>query len=405
VIVTEDLWRGKVAVVTGAASGIGLALVRRFASEGMAVVMADRDAERVRDAADGVRAASAVDVLDVECDVRRADSVQALADRVAGSLGDVHVLCNNAGVIRPGRVWETTADDWSAIMDVNVLGTVNGITAFVPRMLAHGHTCHVVNTASAAGLFAAPSFAGYCVSKAAVVALSEALAAEVAELPEARLRVSVLCPGSVATNLFQAEVERRRGEGTGLSADTASRWSDRANPGRTDQVSPEIVADHVWTALQVPTFWILPMQSAMKSAALARLGDVEDALRSAAGLDGAPTEPGTLAQYYRLVDGAAPAAALELVADELEFCLTRPDRTIEGSRRDLAAYIEERAPLGHRLVRWASDGDVEFAVGESVDGDTALGTFIAAVRTDGSGRIDRYLAAFYPDRSFGPAPD
>lgn len=397
-----SIWQDKVAVVTGAASGIGLALVRRFASEGMSVVLADRDADRLRDAAEQVRVTSSVDVLDVACDVRRAESMHGLADVVAERLGDVHVLCNNAGIIRPGRVWEMTAEDWSAIMDVNVLGTVNGVTAFVPRMLAHGRECHVINTASAAGLFAAPSFAGYCASKAAVVALSEALAAEVAELPAARLQVSVLCPGSVATNLFRAEVERRRGEGTGLSSDTASRWSDRADPARTDQVSPEVVADHVWAALEVPTFWILPMQLAMKDAALARVRNVEGALRGGGVLDGARTAPGVLARYYELVDGATPGAALDLVADELEFCLARPDRCIEGSRADLAAYIEERPPLAHRLIRSARDGDVEFAVGESVDGQTALGTFIAAVRTDGSGRIDRYVAAFYPDRSLGP---
>ena len=172
----ERTWAGKVAVVTGGASGIGLALARRFAAEGMDVVIADRDPSRLDEAGREVRAAGAPRVLTAVTDVALEAEVQRLADRVAGELGDVHLLCNNAGVIRPGVAWELGAEDWAAMVDVNLGGVLHGIRAFVPGMLAHGEDCHVVNTASAAGLFSAPSFAGYCTSKAAVIALSEALA-------------------------------------------------------------------------------------------------------------------------------------------------------------------------------------------------------------------------------------
>jgi NAD(P)-dependent dehydrogenase (short-subunit alcohol dehydrogenase family) len=393
-------WQRKVAVVTGAASGIGLAMARKFASEGMVVVLVDRHPERLRSAASLVGADGAADVLAVESDVTRAESVEALADQVAEAFGAVHVLCNNAGVIRPGKVWELSDEDWSGIMDVNVGGVVNGIRAFVPRMLAHGGDGHVVNTASAAGLFTAPSFSGYCVSKAAVVALTESLAAEVAQIPGSKLRVSVLCPGGIATNLFRDEVDRRPAD-VPLGEETARQWALRSDPDRTDQMVSEVVADHVWRALQDGRFWILPMQADMKRAARARLRGVEAALRASdVGAD-TPDPRGILAAYYERVDGPDPKSALDLVADDVEFCLARGELRIEGTSQDgLAAYIAERAPLSHRLIRLAGEGDVAFALGESVDGDRSLGTFIASIRTDDSGRIDRYVAAFYPDRHF-----
>ena len=280
-------------------------------------------------------------------------------------------------------------------MAVNVTGVVNGIRAFVPRMLAHGEDCNVVNTASVAGLFAAPSAAAYCASKAAVVALSETLAVDVAQIPGCRLGVSVLCPGGASTNLFRDELLRRP-DSVSLGETSDRLWAERSSPDRTDQMDPDVVADSVWSALQEGSFWILPMQAAMHNAARARLHGLEAALSWTPPVDGRQTDDGLLARYYARLDGPAPASALDLVADDLQFCFARPDRRIEGTRADLAAYIEERPHLAHRLVRLARDGDVELAVGESVDGDTCLGTFLASVRTDVDGRIDRYLAAFYP---------
>ena len=174
--------RGQTAVVTGAANGIGLAMARRFLDSGLRVVLADRDS----DALDVAVSQLGDGALGVPTDVADAASVVALAARVAEVFGDVHVLCNNAGVIGPGRSWETSAASGRGSLSVNLDGVVNGLRSFVPAMLAHGAPCHVVNTASGAGLFVAPSFSAYCVSKAAVVALSESLAAEIALVPSAR---------------------------------------------------------------------------------------------------------------------------------------------------------------------------------------------------------------------------
>ena len=340
----------------------------------MTVVMVDRDAARLRAAATSV-GADDVRLLEIEADVGDAAAVQGLAERVADLAGDVHVLCNNAGILRPGRAWEISDADWTETMDINVRGVVNGLRSFVPRMLAHGQDCHVINTASAVGLHTVPSFAAYCVSKAAVVALSEALAAEVAEVPGARLRVSVLCPGSVVTNLSPENIG-----------------------GRSDRMDPDWIAEHVWQALQDGAFWVLPMQEDMRTAALDRLRRLDGEL-AVAPVPGRPRQsvgPTFLTEYFERVDGPDPASALDLVAEDATFSFARPDGRIEGGRNELARYIGVRAPLAHRLLRSAQDRDVAFVLGESVDGDASLGTFIAGARRDQSGRIDRYLASFYP---------
>ncbi len=225
----DRAWAGRTAVVTGAANGIGLAMVRRFVAEEMRVALADRD-EGALDAAVAALRGDGADVIGVPVDVTDPPSVDALADAVTSTFGDVHVLCNNAGVIGPGRAWETSTEDWSRIIGVNLDGVVNGLRSFVPAMLDHGARCHVVNTASGAGLFAAPSFTAYCVSKAAVIALSESFAAEVALVPGAQLQVHVLCPGSTASNLFRTEVMRRAAASEAhVDPTTAQRWARRCS--------------------------------------------------------------------------------------------------------------------------------------------------------------------------------
>lgn len=182
---------GRVAVVTGAAGGIGLELAAQLAAAGMRVVMTDVDAARVEAAAASVEG----DVEPVAADVSRPDEMEALAARA----GDVAVLCNNAGVTRPGRAWELAPREWEWLLRVNVLGVVNGLRAFVPGMLERARPAHVVNTASIGGLLPYAGIAAYTASKYAVVGLSESLRLDL-EAVEAPIGVSVLCPGPTETD-------------------------------------------------------------------------------------------------------------------------------------------------------------------------------------------------------------
>ncbi len=168
---------GKVAVVTGAGSGIGLALASRLSSEGMRVVISDVD-ERALDRAAALLVeggADRGDVLAQRCDVRVEAEVGALADQVFATWGQVDVLCNNAGVFVGGLLWERPTVDLEFVLGVNVYGILHGIRAFVPRMLAQDSEGHVVNTCSVAGLLGAPFSGPYCISKFAVVAATESL--------------------------------------------------------------------------------------------------------------------------------------------------------------------------------------------------------------------------------------
>jgi NAD(P)-dependent dehydrogenase (short-subunit alcohol dehydrogenase family) len=270
---------GRVAVVTGAAGGIGLALAHRFGAEGMSVVMADVEEATLHDAQRAV-AASGAKTLAVRTDVSRWADVAALAERTRDTFGDVHVLCNNAGVHRPGASWEHSLDDWAWILGVNLQGVIHGVRAFVPGMLAHGNEGHVVNTSSAAGLLAAGGNAAYSVSKFGVVALSEGLAAEVAMVPGARLGVSVLCPGGVSTSIYRAERNRPADlpERGAILPAAAARYEALAAPNRTDQVSPAFIADMVLQAIRTRDFYILPMQPHFKASIRERLLRIEAAL-------------------------------------------------------------------------------------------------------------------------------
>ena len=189
-------FRDRVAVVTGAASGIGLGITRAFIAEGMRVVMADVDRARL----DREVAALGENAYGVLCDVGDSDAVERLAQETLDRFGAVNVICNNAGVIRSGRSWELALDDWNTVLRVNLLGTLYGIRTFVPLLIASGDEGHVVNVASMAAVVPVQGLGPYNVAKHGVLALTDTLAMELRETG-APIGVSIVMPGRVPSRL------------------------------------------------------------------------------------------------------------------------------------------------------------------------------------------------------------
>jgi NAD(P)-dependent dehydrogenase (short-subunit alcohol dehydrogenase family) len=198
--------KGRVAVVTGAGSGIGREMAIACAREGAKVVLADIDLPGIRATAEAI-APLGTETLEVRCDVSKADQVEDLAARAHERFGAVHLLFNNAGVGVAGPVWTSTVEDWTWILGINVMGVVHGIRAFVPRMLARKDECHIVNTASVAGFLSMPGSSAYCASKHAVVTISECLHHEL-RLEKVAIGVSVLAPAFVPTGIFNSARNR-----------------------------------------------------------------------------------------------------------------------------------------------------------------------------------------------------
>jgi NAD(P)-dependent dehydrogenase (short-subunit alcohol dehydrogenase family) len=196
--VTVEHLNGKVAVVTGGGSGIGAAVVRACASAGMAVAVVDRDAARASAVAEEVGRAGGK-AMAIDLDVSDEDQIESMAEAVFATLGGCHLLHNNAGVFPVGYCWEHGAEEWRQVLDVNLVGVVNGVNAFVPRLLEQRQPAHIVNTASADALRYGPSTALYKATKFAVLGFTETLRYELA--PHG-IGVSALCPAGVATNLF-----------------------------------------------------------------------------------------------------------------------------------------------------------------------------------------------------------
>ena len=197
---------GRVAVVTGAGSGIGRAMVAHFVERGMSVAAADIDADAAAESA----ALAGGDVISMGVDVSDAAAVEALAEAAYGEWGAVHLLCNNAGVFQAGLSWQRSVDDWEWALGVNLWGIIHGVKAFVPRMLVGGDDGHVVNTSSVAGFVAAPYSGPYNVSKVAAFSMSETLAHDLAAVG-ARIGASVLCPSSIRTGIAHTDKVRPGG--------------------------------------------------------------------------------------------------------------------------------------------------------------------------------------------------
>jgi NAD(P)-dependent dehydrogenase (short-subunit alcohol dehydrogenase family) len=267
------VFKDRVAVVTGGASGLGRAMGLRFAREGMKIVLADIERDSLNRTEKEFKDAGYT-VLAVRTDVSKGRDVEALADKAFDTFGGVHVLCNNAGVAPGGTVWEQTEKDWEWTLGVNVWGVIHGIRIFAPRMLEQNAEGHVVNTASVAGLLSPPGMAMYCVSKHSVVALTECLHHDLVEFG-AKIRASVLCPAFVPTGISDSERNRPadlRDEKTKSPVDL-QREEQLRHAVKSGRISADQVADLVFQAIATDKFYILPHQR-IKPAIETRLQDI-----------------------------------------------------------------------------------------------------------------------------------
>ena len=259
-------FEGKVAVVTGAASGMGRAFAERFAREGMRVVLADVEEEALETAVAELRAGE-FDVLGVPTDVAKLEAVEALARQTIDRYGKVHILCNNAGVAgdldfvggRGGRLWEHSMKDWEWTFGVNVWGVAYGIRTFVPIMLEQDEEAHVVNTASMAGLMSGPTADIYGTTKHAVVRISEALYFQLAE-ENRKVKASVLCPGAINTRIFSSARNRPDElweRGARPAGDERERRVSEGDAFFAHGLPPDEVAEQLLQAIRDEQFYIL----------------------------------------------------------------------------------------------------------------------------------------------------
>lgn len=260
-------FRDRIAVVTGAAGGIGLGAVERFLAEGMKVVMADIEPETL-DRECHRLSESGGDVLGVVCDVRNPDAVSDLAKRTISHYGAVHVLMNNAGVAPAGPMLDTSPADWRWIIDVNVLGVAYGIAAFGP-ILRDAGAGHIINTASEAGLVTSAVLGMYSATKHAVVGMTESL---YRELEDTNVGVHCLCPNLVSTKIFQSE--RNRDDGVEMKASQTAMIGTLREAASSIGIGVSEVAGDIMDALRANQFWIFTHELTRKSL-MARFEDIQ----------------------------------------------------------------------------------------------------------------------------------
>ena len=249
-------FQNKTAVVTGAASGIGLELARVFAEQGMNVVLADIEQPKLNEAVDAVMSLGA-EALGVLTDVGSGESVAALCQASVDRFGSVQVLCNNAGVYTGGLLWEQTEDDYEWLIRVNQWGIIHGLRHFVPQMISQGDACHIVNTSSMASMCTLPFAGVYHMTKHAALALSECLFHELA-MTAPQISVSCLCPELVNTGIA-ASARNRPAE---LAEENITEMQQMSMTAITDATAgslpPRVLADRVLQAIKDGVFYILP---------------------------------------------------------------------------------------------------------------------------------------------------
>lgn len=277
-----ERFTGKTAVITGAGSGLGLALARALANEGAHLVLADINAHDLAAAEASLRTTKA-EITSVVTDVAWEGSVDALAEQARAHFGAIHLLFNNAGVAISGPIWEHSAADWQWVLGVNLLGVVNGVRAFVPSMLRQLEASHIVNTASVAGLISPPGFSAYTVTKHAVVAYSEVLYQDLVKA-SAKIGVSVLCPAYFPTRISDSARNRP----------AALRNRDAASPAENEaaaqtrhavergKLSADDIARITLDGVRAGRFYILPHPN-IKPSIEWRMRDILD--------DRVPTNP------------------------------------------------------------------------------------------------------------------
>jgi NAD(P)-dependent dehydrogenase (short-subunit alcohol dehydrogenase family) len=250
---------GKVAFITGGASGMGLGMARAFADAGMKLMLADVDESRLGNVEKEL-SDNGADVATIICDVSKEQSVIDAAEATVKRFGKVHVLCNNAGINVGGTFEELSQQDWDWVIAVNQIGVQYGISAFLPKIKAHGEDGHIVTTSSMAGLVnAGAGWGPYNASKFAAVVMSEVLRSE---LKETNIGVSVLCPGAVATNIGEA--------GTHRPADYGSSEDKPVIPGGAEELlaqglNPDVVGKLVLEGIQQNQFYLFTDPRMIKS--------------------------------------------------------------------------------------------------------------------------------------------
>ena len=248
-------FQDRVAVVTGAASGIGLATSTRFAEEGMKVVLADIQQDAL-DAAVSALQAAGHDVIGVYTDVSQREQVQNLADHAITAYGKVNIVHNNAGVVRAGTLEELTDEDWQWVLGVDLWSVIYGVNIFLPLVKQAGEG-HFINTASSSGIQSAENIAPYNVAKFGVVALTETLRLEL-DHSDSPISASVLCPGAVQTRICESDRNREAaGAAAGAASETDQAFKELAGAIVDAGISAATVADMIVKAIKSNDFWIL----------------------------------------------------------------------------------------------------------------------------------------------------